>query len=182
MKQRQIFIAFFRSGLLGFGGGPSVIPLLEKEVVKNFRMLSSEDFTNALAVANTLPGPIATKMAGYIGYRVGGLLGMCNALLATVLPTVIAVILFLETLQRFQEYPFVQGMTKGVILVVCAMMISLMVDFLKKSQKKLGWVLAIVLLLVSGIAMLVFNLHPGFVIATLLLLAFFAPIRGGKAS
>lgn len=180
MKQRQIFIAFLRSGLLGFGGGPSVIPLIEKEVVKHFKMLSSDDFTNVLAVANTLPGPIATKLAGYIGYRVGGILGMLNALLATVLPTVLAVIVLLETLQRFQDYAFVQGMTKGVIIVVCAMMISLMVDFLKKSQKKLGWALAIILLFLSGIAMLIFHLHPGFVIVALLLLAFFAPIRGGR--
>lgn len=177
MKQWQIFIAFFRSGLLGFGGGPSVIPLLEKEVVKKFKMLSSEDFTNTLAIANTLPGPIATKMAGYIGYRIGGVTGMLNALAATVLPTVLAVIILLETMQRFQEIPFVKGMTQGVIIVVCAMMISLMVDFLKKSKNKLGWLLAIILLATSAIAMLVLHIHPGFVIVFLLLLAFFAPIR-----
>lgn len=182
MKQWQIFVAFFRSGLLGFGGGPSVIPLYEKEVVKNFKMLSSEDFTNVLAIANTLPGPIATKMAGYIGYRVGGIVGMLNALAATVLPTVIAVIILLETMQRFQQIPFVKGMTQGVIIVVCAMMISLMIDFLKKSTNKLGWLLAIILLAVSAIAMLLLSIHPGFVIVILLLLAFFAPVRRVKKS
>lgn len=179
-KQQQIFIAFLRSGLLGFGGGPSAIPLVEKEVVKNFKMMDSDDFVNTLAIANTLPGPIATKMAGYIGYRVGGIIGMLNALLATVLPTVLAVIILLETLQQFQDFPFVRGMTEGVIIVVCAMMISLMVDFYKKAHNKLGWGVAILLLIVSAIAMLVLNIHPGFVIAFLLVLAFIAPIRSGE--
>lgn len=56
--------------MLGYGGGPGSIPLIHKEVVDKYEWMSDEDFGDLLALANTLPGPIATKLAGYIGHRV----------------------------------------------------------------------------------------------------------------
>ena len=75
MRQLDIFIAFFRSGMLGYGGGSSAIPLVKKEVVDTYKWMNDDEFGDLLAIANTLPGPIATKLAGYIGYRVGGYFG-----------------------------------------------------------------------------------------------------------
>ena len=77
----NIFIAFFRSGMLGFGGGPSSIPLIHKEVVSTFKWMTDDEFSNVVALGNTLPGPINTKMAGYIGYRVGGMIGLLIAVI-----------------------------------------------------------------------------------------------------
>ena len=71
MTQWQLFLAFFRVGMLGYGGGPSSIPLVHQEVVKKYGWMDDDEFADVLALGNTLPGPIATKMAGYIGYRVG---------------------------------------------------------------------------------------------------------------
>lgn len=176
-RQWILFISFFRSNLLGFGGGPAVIPLVENEVVKKYKLMDSDDFANTLAIANTLPGPIATKMAGYIGYKYGGWIGCINAILATVLPTVVAVIILVGGLQKFQDYAFVQGMTKGVIIVVAAMMISMMLEFLKKSKAKLGWKIGTVILVLSLLALFVLNIHPGILIAGLLVAAFILPIR-----
>lgn len=176
-KQKDIFIAFFRSGILGFGGGPSTIPLVHKEVVETFKMMSDEDFSDVLSIGNTLPGPIATKMAGYIGYRVGGWLGMINALIATVLPTVIAMIVFLTSLGQFKDFNFVKGMTNGVVPIVAVMLGVLTWDFLKKSKKQLGWKIGAIILIPSFIAMIVLGIHPGIVIAILLILALALPIK-----
>ena len=121
-KQLDIFIAFFRSGILGFGGGPASIPLVHKEVVGNFGWMTDDEFADVLSIGNTLPGPIATKMAGYIGYRVGGWLGMLNALIATILPTVVALIIFLTVLRQYKDIDFIQGMTNGVVPIVGVMM------------------------------------------------------------
>src|SRR5690625_6253034 len=71
-QQRHIFIAFFRSGMLGYGGGLSAIPLMHREVVGTFKWMDDEEFADVLALANTLPGPINTKLAGYIGWRIAG--------------------------------------------------------------------------------------------------------------
>lgn len=71
-KLIDVFSAFFRIGLFGFGGGPTMIPLVHNEVVVRYKWMDKDEFSNVLAIGNTLPGPIATKMAGYIGYKVSG--------------------------------------------------------------------------------------------------------------
>lgn len=177
-KQKDIFIAFFRSGILGFGGGPSTIPLVKKEVVDIFKMMNDEEFSDVLSIGNTLPGPIATKMAGYIGYRVGGWLGLITALIATVLPTVVLMIVLLASLNEFKDFDFVKGMTNGVVPIVAVMLGVLTWDFLVKSKKSLGWKIGSIILIASFTAMILLGVHPGIVIAVLLVLALALPIKG----
>ena len=175
--QKEIFIAFFRSGILGFGGGPSAIPLVHKEVVGTFGFMTDEEFTDVLAIGNTLPGPIATKMAGYIGYRVGGVLGLFNALIATVLPSAIALILFLTVLREYKDLSFIQGMTNGVVPIVGVMMAVLTWEFLKKGKASLGWQKGLLILALAFVAMWLLHIHPGIVIALILIIAFALPVK-----
>ena len=181
-KQFRIFIAFFRSGILGFGGGPTTIPLVHKEVVNTYQWMTEEEFSNVISIGNTLPGPIATKMAGYIGYRVGGWLGLINALIATVLPTVLLMIVLLGSLKQFSESKFVSGMTHGVIPIVAVMMGVLTWEFIKKSKTSLGVKIAGIIFVISFIAIIILKIHPGIVIASLLVLALALPVKGGKQS
>lgn len=173
MKQLNIFIAFFRSGILGYGGGPSSIPLVHKEVVETFKWMDTAEFGDILALANALPGPINTKMAGYIGYRVGGVMGMLNALFATTFPTILLMIIFLTTLNSFKDQPWVAGMTKAVIPVVAAMLVPLIWDFIKKStNSSLGWGWTLILLVMVFILLEFLDIHPAIIILLLLLAAF----------
>ncbi|MGV3263761.1 chromate transporter [Cytobacillus pseudoceanisediminis] len=165
MKQKEIFIAFFRSGILGFGGGPSAIPLVHKEVVDTFKFMDSDEFGDILALANALPGPINTKMAGYIGYRVGGFLGMLNALIATMVPTIILMIVLLTALNNLKDQPWVAGMTKAVVPVVAVMLATLTWDFIKKSTKSsLGWAWTFLFVAASLVLIEFVNIHPGIII------------------
>ncbi|CDQ38887.1 MULTISPECIES: chromate transporter [Virgibacillus] len=167
----NIFIAFFRVGMLGYGGGPSSIPLVHKEVVDKYKWMSEEEFGDLLALGNTLPGPIATKLAGYIGYRVSGIWGMINAVLATIFPTVVLMIILLSSLSSIKEYDWVQGMTAAVIPVVAVMLATLTWQFVQKAGKGMGWVQTGILLLVVFILLQFLQIHPGIIIATLLILA-----------
>lgn len=180
--QLQIFIAFFRSGILGFGGGPTTIPLVHKEVVINYEWMTDEEFSDVISIGNTLPGPVGTKMAGYIGYRIGGWLGLINALIATVLPTVVLMIILLGSLNQFSDSKFVTGMTNGVIPIVAVMMGALTWDFMKKSKTSLGLKIASLIFIVSFIAIAILNIHPGIVIMILLILAFVLPVKGADAA
>lgn len=60
--------------------GPAIIPLIEIEVVQRYEFMTRQEFGEVLAMGNALPGPIATKMAGYIGFEVAGVLGSLVAL------------------------------------------------------------------------------------------------------
>lgn len=172
---RNIFLAFFRIGMLGFGGGPSSIPLVHQEVVKKYEWMTDDEFGDTLALANTLPGPIATKMAGYVGYRVAGVWGLLNALLASVIPTVVLMIVFLGLLQTYKDIPWVQNMSATVVPVVAVMLGVLTWDFIKKSGETLGWMRAVLLLVLSAILIEALHIHPAFVILGCIL-AVFSPL------
>ncbi|MEF2290589.1 chromate transporter [Virgibacillus dokdonensis] len=169
--QWNIFVAFFRVGILGYGGGPSSIPLVHKEVVDKYKWMSDEEFGDLLALGNTLPGPIATKLAGYIGYRVSGILGTINAVLATILPTIFLMILLLSSLSSIKGYDWVQGMTAAVIPVVGVMLAVLTWQFIQKAGKGMGWVPTGSMLVVVFVLLEFVNIHPGILIGVLLFLA-----------
>ena len=169
--QWDLFIAFFRIGMLGYGGGPGSIPLIHKEVVGKYKWMTDEDFGDLLALANTLPGPIATKLAGYIGHRVSGLVGMLNAVLATILPTIVLMIILLTSLSSIKDVGWVQGMTAAVIPVVGVMLAVLTLQFLDKAVKGMGW-LQTGLMSIIVFALLYFvNVHPGIIIGILIVIA-----------
>ncbi len=168
----DIMAAFFRVGILGFGGGPSSIPLVHQETVKKYQWMNEEEFADTLAIANTMPGPIATKMAGYIGYRVTGIVGCLAALLATVGPTAIAIIFLLQLLQEFKDIPWVQFMSLSVVPVVGVMLAVMTWDFAKKSGESLGWVKGLILIFLALLLMEVLNLHPAILILMLIIYVF----------
>ncbi|MCJ7840177.1 chromate transporter [Lederbergia sp. NSJ-179] len=168
MKQFHLFIAFFRSGILGFGGGPSAIPLVQHEVVRVYKWMSDDEFADVLALANALPGPINTKMAGYIGWRIGGFIGMMNALFATVVPTVVMMVVFLFLLSAYKDKPWVAGMSQAVLPVAGVLMGMLTWEFIAKSKRSLGWLGTILLLVGSLIVMQSLGVHPAIVVAVLL--------------
>lgn len=171
MKQYQLFMAFFRVGMLGYGGGPASIPLVHKEVVEKYKWLSTDEFGDILAIGNALPGPIATKIAGYIGYRVGGYLGMINAVVASIVPTILLMIIILTSLSSFKDQPWVHGMTKAVVPVVGVMMAVLTWQFFNHSRKSLGLLSSVALVVVSFIIIGILSIHPGVIIVALLLFA-----------
>ncbi|HET7522174.1 MAG TPA: chromate transporter [Bacillales bacterium] len=175
MKQHlYLFLAFFRVGIFGYGGGPASIPLVHKEVVQKYQWLDDRDFNDLLALANTLPGPIATKMAGYIGQRVAGFFGMLNAVLATMVPSIVAMIVLLTSLAAIKDQPWVRGMVEGVLPVVGVMLGVLTWQFFRKAQEGLGWVKS--LLLVAGsLAAIQLLPSPAILIAVLLLAALLKP-------
>ncbi|WP_096187922.1 chromate transporter [Evansella halocellulosilytica] len=172
MKHTEIFMAFFRVGMLGYGGGPASIPLIHKEVVDKYRWMTTDEFSDVLAIGNTLPGPIATKMAGYIGYRIAGIGGMINALIASVIPTVILMIVLLVSLASFREYSWVQGMTNGVLPVVAVMLGVLTWSFIKRSKDDFGWGKVALLIVLSVLLIQLAGLHPAIVIGGLIVFVF----------
>ena len=168
MRQRDIFIAFFRAGMLGYGGGLSAIPLMHREVVTIYEWMDDEEFSDILALSNTLPGPINTKLSGYIGWRLSGLKGLLTALAATVIPTVVLMILLLSVLNAYKDKSWVQGMSKGVIPIAGVMIGVLAWDFIVKSKTTMGWLATMVIIGISVVVMQVLGIHPAFMIGALI--------------
>ncbi|MDY0404987.1 chromate transporter [Virgibacillus sp. 179-BFC.A HS] len=157
--------------MLGYGGGLSAIPLMQKEVVERYSWMDDEAFSDILALTNALPGPVNTKMAGYIGWRLAGFWGMMNALLASFLPTAVLMILLLTVLHAYKDKPWVEGMAKGVMPIAGVMIGVLAWDFVKKSKSGLGWTMTIVYIAISLVVMQLLHIHPAILIAAFIIMA-----------
>ena len=120
-----------RTGILGYGGGPSVIPLIRYEAVTRYQWVTDEEFGEILAIANALPGPIATKMAAYLGYKTKGVLGAIVSVLAHILPTSIAIIALLGSMYALRESKIVAGMVAAVRPVIFVMLGMMAYEFAK---------------------------------------------------
>lgn len=175
-----LFWAFTRIGLLGFGGGPAMIPLIQQEVVKRHAWLDDDEFADILAIGNTLPGPIATKMPGYIGYRVAGIAGCATAVIAVILPMIVAMVALLGLFTRYKDVAWIRGMGQAVVPVVMVMMAQLTLDFWNKSRLALGWIVSLIMASVAGVLIYVLGIHPGWVIGALLAAALLRPTPKGK--
>ena len=160
-------LAFGRVGLLGFGGGPSFIPLVQREVDRA-GWLTREGFLDAFAFGNALPGPIATKIAGYVGYRVAGWTGAAAALLGLTLPTIVMMVALATLYAEHREVAWVEGALTGLRPVVIALLILTVVGFAPSALGSArGWLrdpLRLLLAVAAFAAALWGGVHPGLLI------------------
>ncbi|RPF54306.1 chromate transporter [Aquisalibacillus elongatus] len=161
----ELLVAFFIPGVVGYGGGPASIPLIEHEVVKKYEFMSTNEFGEVLALANSLPGPIATKMAGYIGFEVAGTLGSIVALSATIVPSLAAMLALLGLLNKYKDSPKVKRISAYVRPTIAVLMGVLTFQFFDSSVVTAGWIQTILLVVVSLLLLEKFKVHPAFVVA-----------------
>ncbi|PIB54515.1 chromate transporter, partial [Pseudomonas sp. 2822-17] len=101
------------------------------------------------------------------------------------IPTVVLMIILLASLASFRDLAWVQGMTHGVLPVVAVMMGVLTWSFIDKSQKDLGWLKVVLLVLLSALVILVMGVHPAIVIGILIVFVLLkkvkpADVKGNK--
>ena len=160
----QIFIAFFIPGVLGYGGGPSSIPLVEQEVVQNFGWMTSREFAEILALGNALPGPIATKMAGFIGFEVAGVIGAIVAVGATVLPSLLLMVFLAGLLYKMKGTKKFETLTTLIRPVIAILLGIIAFDFFSSAFTESGSMHTLILMIASFLMLKKFDIHPALVI------------------
>jgi chromate transporter len=161
----QIFLAFFIPGIIGYGGGPSSIPLVEYEVVHRYGWLSIEEFGEVLALGNALPGPIATKMAAYIGFSQAGLPGATIGVFAAVAPSIILMIALLGILYKYKDSPKVKNMTMLIRPAIAVLLGILAFRFFRNSHANIGLFQTSFLAAISYFLLEKTKIHPAIIIA-----------------
>ncbi|SDI42647.1 chromate transporter [Natribacillus halophilus] len=161
----HLFVAFFIPGIVGYGGGPASIPLIEHEVVNRYGWMGTQEFGEVLALGNALPGPIATKMAGFIGFEVAGVPGALVAIFATVAPSLAAMLLLMKLLLKYKDHPRVQQMTSFIRAPIAVLLGVLAFQFFFMSWDDSGVVHTVVLVGTSLLLLEKFKVHPAIVIA-----------------
>ena len=157
MKLLSLFLSFAKVGVMTFGGGYAMIPILEREIVENRKWASSEELMDYYAVGQCTPGVIAVNTATFIGYKIAGPAGGVAATLGVVFPSVVIICLIAGILTNFADIPAVKSAFAAIRVCVCVLIFNAVVKLWKGAVKdKAGLVLFLIVFVLS----LFFDISP----------------------
>ena len=168
----QLFILFTRVAFFSWGGGPASLALMQRESIAA-GYVTADDFADAVAFGNALPGPIAPQVSAFIGYKVAGVYGAIAAVAGTVLPTTVLMLIMVIFFFGIKDNQIIQSMLKAVRPVVVGLLIWTAFDMAISvfGVDKLGWGQAFLqnwdktaLVVVSFLVLTFTSINPVFVI------------------
>jgi chromate transporter len=135
-KLLQIFLTFSKIGLFTLGGGYAMLPLIQREVVSKHHWLDEETFIDGVAASQACPGPIAVNISVYAGYQIAGTTGAALAVLGTVLPSFVILLLIAMSFSDWSELPMIQKAFNGLRPCVTALIAVPVYNMLKSTRAK----------------------------------------------
>ena len=157
MKLLDLFLAVARVGVLTFGGGYAMIPILEREIVDRHHWATSEELMDYYAVGQCTPGVIAVNTATFVGRSVAGDLGGLAATLGVVFPSLVIITVIAGILTNFAEIPAVKSAFAGIRVCVCVLIFNAVVKLWKKAVPDRA---ALVLCLLVFVLSVFLNISP----------------------
>ena len=129
MSLFAIYLLFIKYGLLSFGGGYVLVMLFIHDLVDKYKLLTSSEFANLLAIAQMTPGPIGINTATYVGYQTHGILGGVIATIGLLTPAVFLVLTASYFFKKWEKSKTVQGLLYGMRPATLGLIISAVLIF-----------------------------------------------------
>ena len=143
----DIFTASFKVGLMTFGGGYAMLPILQREVVETRKWVTEEEVLDYYAIGQCLPGIIMVNTMIFIGQKRRGTLGGIAAALGTVCPALIIITIIAAVLSGFAEAPVVKSAFAGIRVCVCVLIFNAVMKLWKSSV--IDWKCLVIFILVA---------------------------------
>jgi len=147
----QIFVLFTRVAMFSWGGGPASLALMQRETTTAtwtppgetdpVPWISPDEFADAVAIGNAIPGPIAPQVSAYVGYKLAGVPGAISAAVGTVIPTTLLMLVLIMFFFGIKNSVAVKAMLQAVRPVVVGLLLWTAYDMANTvfGAKKLGW-------------------------------------------
>ncbi len=175
----DMFFTFAKVGVMTFGGGYAMLPILQREVVDNKGWATEEELMDYFAIGQCTPGVIAVNTATFIGQKNKGILGGIVATLGVVFPSIIIISLLAGVIEAFSHLVWVKNAFGGIRICVCVLILNAVTKLSKKSIINIPTLL-IFLIVALGSAFT--NISPIiFVIVSALTGIILKALEGGKA-
>ncbi len=129
----DMFLTFAKVGVMTFGGGYAMLPILQREVVENKKWASEEELMDYFAIGQCTPGVIAVNTATFIGQKNKGIPGGIAATLGVVFPSLIIISLLAGAIEAFSHLVWVQNAFGGIRVCVCVLILNAVVKLFKKA-------------------------------------------------
>ena len=115
MLYLQLFLSFVKIGMLSFGGGYAVLPLIQEEIVRNQHWLTASEYLDVLTISQMTPGPIAINAASFVGTKMAGIPGSILATAGCVTPSAIIISFLAWFYFKYRDQGLIQGIMSGYV-------------------------------------------------------------------
>lgn len=129
----EMFLAFAKVGVMTFGGGYAMLPILQREVVDKKGWATEEELMDYFAIGQCTPGVIAVNTATFIGQKNKGIVGGIVATIGVVFPSLVIISLLAGVIEAFSHLVWVQNAFGGVRVCVCVLILNAVVKLYKKA-------------------------------------------------
>ena len=153
----SLFLTFAKVGVMTFGGGYAMLPILQREVVENKGWATDEELTDYFAIGQCTPGVIAVNTATFIGQKRRGIIGGIAATLGVVFPSLIIIAALAGVIDAFSHLAWVQHAFAGIRIAVCALVLQ---SVWKMAKKGVVDIPTGVILVVTFAAVAFFGVSP----------------------
>lgn len=175
----ELFFTFAKIGALAFGGGLSMLPSLNYEIVSKRGWATEQELIDFYAVGQCTPGIIAVNIATFIGYKRKKIFGAIVATLGMILPSIVIILIIAAVLQNIMKLSIVMDALKGIQGAVCALMLDIILVMGKKNiHSKRALVLAIGAFVITFF----FQVSPIWVVVIAVILGILQNKKNTKAS
>ena len=147
----ELFLTFAKMGVMTFGGGMAMLPILQREVVDTKHWATEEELVDYYAIGQCTPGIIAVNTATFIGQKKGGVPGGFVATLGLVFPSLVIISILAGLITNFSHLAWVKNAFAGIQVCVCVLIFNAVVKLLKKSVVDKPTAAIFVLVLAGGV-------------------------------
>lgn len=150
----DLYVSFFKVGILTFGGGMAMLPMLTSELVEKRKWVTEEEILDYFAIGQCTPGIIAVNTATFVGYKRRKALGGFMTTLGVISPSIIIITIVAAFLGNISDNPYVQKALWGIRVAACALILE---GILKIGKKGIKDVFGIIVFLLAFLAVLFFG-------------------------
>ncbi len=146
-----LFLSFARVGVMTFGGGYAMLPMLQREIVEKRGWATEEELADYFAIGQCTPGVIAVNTATFIGQKLGGAACAAAATLGVIFPSLVIITLIAALLSNFADLPVVRNAFAGIRACVCALILNAVIKLWKKAVVDLPTVIIFIAVLILAV-------------------------------
>lgn len=162
----QLIISFAKVGTFVVGGGYSMVPFMQNEIVEYRKWITDDEMLDCMAIGQSLPGVITINTTTLIGYRVAGVAGAICSTIGIVFPAFLIIVIFAAVFKTLQNMEVVQNAMSGIRAAVIGMILFSVQKMLKVSVKEKIqisiFILVFILLLFTKVSPLILIILSGF--------------------
>ncbi len=162
----DLFKAFFKIGLFTFGGGYSMLPLIEEEIVNQNKWATKDEIYDYFAVAQSFPGAIAINTSTLVGYKIAGRKGGIVSTIGVILPSFIIILLIATFFIKIAHLTIVKNIFSGINGAIIILLSLAAIRIIKSSVRdKVS-----ILIFLIALSLAIYGINPVIIIISAIVL------------